>query len=84
MEATDANTVNSIVYLIAGIASPLFGFVIDKTGRNLFWVFISNIVTIVAHMLLTFTMVNPYISMVSILIITFQIYLFLLIQVSCL
>lgn len=32
--AEDANYVESLVYLISAIPSPLFGFVIDKTGRN--------------------------------------------------
>lgn len=62
----DANFVNSIVYIISAVASPLFGFVIDKTGRNVFWILLSILSTIVAHSLLAFTYVNPYICMVSI------------------
>lgn len=61
----DANTVNSIVYIISAVASPLFGLAVDKTGRNIFWVTISIIVTIFAHGLLAFTFLNPYIGMVS-------------------
>lgn len=61
----DANTVNSIVYVISAVASPLFGLAVDKTGRNIFWVTISIIVTIIAHGLLAFTFLNPYIGMVS-------------------
>lgn len=62
--ADSANTVNSIVYIISAIASPLFGFVIDKTGRNVAWVFLSVTATICAHSLLAFTFANPYIGMV--------------------
>ncbi|XP_030241384.1 major facilitator superfamily domain-containing protein 1 [Drosophila navojoa] len=58
-----ANTVNSIVYLISAIASPLFGFIIDRVGRNVSWVFVATVATIVAHLLLTFTHMNPYIGM---------------------
>lgn len=65
MAPEDANKVNSIVYLISAFVSPLFGLMIDKTGRNLFWVFLSINVTVVAHMLLAFTQINPYYAMVS-------------------
>jgi MFS family permease len=59
----DANTVNSIVYIISAVASPLLGLLVDKTGRNVMWVFVSIIVTIFAHGLLAFTFLNPYIGM---------------------
>lgn len=59
-----ANTVNSIVYLISAVASPLFGFIIDLTGRNVAWVFCATFSTIVAHSLLAFTFLNPYVGMV--------------------
>lgn len=62
---TEANFVNSIVYIISAVASPLFGWVIDKTGRNVFWVLISVLGTIFAHSLLAFTFANPYIGMVT-------------------
>lgn len=60
-----ANTVNSLVYLISVVASPLLGLVVDKTGRNVMWVFASILVTIFAHVLLAFTFLNPYIGMVT-------------------
>lgn len=59
-----ANTVNSLVYSISAIASPLLGFLVDKMGKNVTWVFLSILSTIVAHGLLAFTYVNPYICMV--------------------
>lgn len=61
----DANTVNSIVYIVAGVASPVFGLIVDRTGRNVLWVFVSIVVTMVAHGLLAFTFCNPYIAMVT-------------------
>ncbi|XP_012262460.2 major facilitator superfamily domain-containing protein 1-like [Athalia rosae] len=59
-----ANTVNSLVYSISAFASPLLGYLVDRTGKNVWWVFMSILFTILAHGLLTFTFVNPYICMV--------------------
>ncbi|XP_077285994.1 lysosomal dipeptide transporter MFSD1-like isoform X2 [Arctopsyche grandis] len=60
-----ANVVNSIVYILSAVASPILGFVIDKTGRNLYWVIISICTTIGAHSMLAFTFWSPYIGMVT-------------------
>ena len=56
---------NSILYVISAIASPAFGLLVDKTGRNIFWVFVSIVATLASHGLLAFTYLNPYIAMVS-------------------
>lgn len=61
---SQANTVDSLVYLIAAVSSPIFGFIIDKLGRNVTWVFTATTTTICAHLLLTFTQLNPYVGMV--------------------
>lgn len=53
-----------MLYSVSAIASPAFGLVIDKTGKNVLWVFLSIIGTIIAHGLLAFTFVSPYICMV--------------------
>ncbi len=42
----------------------MFGFFIDKTGKNVFWVIGGVLVTLGCHALLAFTFVNPYIAMV--------------------
>lgn len=60
----EANHINSMVYIISAIASPLFGFVIDKTGRNVMWIMISIVATIGAHSILAFSYISPYIGMV--------------------
>lgn len=65
-EPEDANTVNSIVYIISAFASPALGLLIDKTGRNVMWVFVSVITTIVGHGMLAFTFLNPYVGMITI------------------
>lgn len=59
----EANNVDSLVYLIAAISSPIFGFIIDKLGRNVTWVLTATITTIGAHALMTFTQLTPYVGM---------------------
>ncbi|XP_059060480.1 major facilitator superfamily domain-containing protein 1-like [Achroia grisella] len=61
----DANTANSMVYLLSAALSPFFGILIDKTGRNVMWVIISILTTIGAHFMLAFTFCNPYIGVIS-------------------
>lgn len=62
---SNANAVNSIVYVISAVASPFFGALVDKVGRNILWVFLAIVFTIGSHALLTFTFVNPYFGMVQ-------------------
>lgn len=54
----------SIVYIISAPASPVLGFLVDKTGRNVTWVLIAVVTTLAAHMILAFTFWNPWIAMV--------------------
>ena len=60
-----ANNVNSLVYIISAVASPVFGFLIDKSGRNIFWVILGTTLTIGCHALLAFTFINPYVAMIT-------------------
>jgi len=55
----------SLVYIISAVASPVFGFLIDKTGKNIFWVILGTSVTIGCHATLAFTFISPYVAMVS-------------------
>lgn len=64
MKSAAANSVSSIVYVISAICSPLFGFLVDKTGRNIMWVAIAITVTLGAHSMLAFSFINPYVAMV--------------------
>ena len=57
----------SLVYIISAAASPIFGFCIDKTGKNIFWVILGTTVTLGCHALLAFTFITPFVAMVSIL-----------------
>lgn len=56
---------SSIVYIISAPASPVLGFLVDKTGRNVIWVLIAVVATLGAHMMLAFTFWNPWIAMVT-------------------
>ena len=56
----------SVIYIISAVASPVFGFCVDKTGRNIFWVIAGITITLGCHTLLAFTFINPYIPVVSI------------------
>uniref|UniRef100_A0A673BKS4 Lysosomal dipeptide transporter MFSD1 n=1 Tax=Sphaeramia orbicularis TaxID=375764 RepID=A0A673BKS4_9TELE len=58
-----ARAVNSIVYIISAPASPVLGFMVDKTGRNVVWVIFAVVTTLAAHMMLAFTFWNPWIAM---------------------
>ncbi|XP_055312534.1 major facilitator superfamily domain-containing protein 1-like isoform X2 [Sitodiplosis mosellana] len=62
--AQDANYINSTLCLISAVACPLFGYIIDKTGKNIYWMLISILALITAHSLFAFTYVNPLICMI--------------------
>ncbi|XP_046732014.1 major facilitator superfamily domain-containing protein 1 isoform X2 [Silurus meridionalis] len=59
-----ARAINSIVYIISAPASPLLGFMVDKTGKNVIWVMCAVVTTLLAHMMLAFTFWNPWFAMV--------------------
>ena len=59
-----ANNYLSIPYLLSCGLSPLFGFLIDKVGRNLLWIGSSVLIMLVSHSLITFTFVSPIFVMV--------------------
>ena len=56
----------SLVYIISAVASPVFGFCIDKTGKNIFWVILGTVVTLGCHAVLAFTFITPFLAMVSV------------------
>ncbi|XP_061829000.1 lysosomal dipeptide transporter MFSD1 isoform X2 [Nerophis lumbriciformis] len=59
----EARAVNSIVYIISAPASPVLGFMVDKTGKNVIWVMCAVCTTLASHMMLAFTFWNPWIAM---------------------
>ncbi|KOC71151.1 Major facilitator superfamily domain-containing protein 1 [Habropoda laboriosa] len=64
MDPSSANTVNSLLYFISTVACPILGCIVDRSGKHVFWVFISIVATTVAHGLFAFTYVNPYVCMI--------------------
>lgn len=59
----------SLPYMVS-LAMPLCGLIIDKTGRNLIWLFVGVILSLSAHALLAFTFINPYVPVVSMFLVT--------------
>ena len=59
----EANKIIGLIYLVSAPASPMLGLVIDKTGRNISWVFLSVLISIGCYALLNFTLLNPYICL---------------------
>lgn len=57
-----ANGVDSVVYTISAVVCPIFGYLIDMTGRNIAWVFGATVLTLIAHVLLAFTFLNPWVT----------------------
>lgn len=62
-----ANLVNSILFIISVFLSPFLGLLVDKFGKNVSFVFLSVLITILGHVMLGFTFINPLICMVSII-----------------
>jgi len=60
----NANFIASLPYLISAPASPVLGILVDKTGRNVLYVTVAIAITLVCHVVLTFTFINPYFAIV--------------------
>ena len=59
-----ADSINSIVYILSAVASPIAGFFIDKTGKAIFWIISGIVFTLVAHAMFAFTFIPAYYGMV--------------------
>ena len=60
--SANANFITGLVYLISAFASPVLGFAIDKIGRNVAFVLTAVLMTLLSHILLAVTQINPYVS----------------------
>ncbi|KAM3929935.1 lysosomal dipeptide transporter MFSD1 isoform 2-T2 [Leptodactylus fuscus] len=58
-----AGAINSVVYIISAPLSPLFGFMVDRVGKNILWVMCAVVTTLCAHLMLAFTLWNPWFAM---------------------
>lgn len=63
MAQQDASTVNSLVYLISAGASPVFGFLVDRVGRNILWVIAAVMISLGGHTFLAYSLISPYVGM---------------------
>jgi nitrate/nitrite transporter NarK len=63
-DTTEANLIDSIVYTISAVVCPIFGILIDMTGRNVIWVFAATVVPLASHAMLAFSFINPWVAMV--------------------
>lgn len=67
VSSSEANILNSLVYLLSAGVSPFLGILVDKTGLNLMWLNMGTVLTLVAHAMLAFmgqTIFIPYLAMV--------------------
>jgi len=62
--SSNANFITGLIYLISAPVSPVLGILIDKTGRNILYCTLSIIVTLICHVLLAFTFINPYFAII--------------------
>ncbi|KAI3390025.1 hypothetical protein SNEBB_001147 [Seison nebaliae] len=60
----EANVANSLIYLIASFTSPMFGLIIDRTGKNVSWITVALILAIITHILFAFTFLQCHIGTV--------------------
>ncbi|KAF4526046.1 hypothetical protein B566_EDAN000840 [Ephemera danica] len=65
MPPDSANFINSLVFIISAVASPILGLMVDRLGRNAVWVILSVATTLGCHALLAFTFLNPYVAMIG-------------------
>ncbi|XP_043851331.1 major facilitator superfamily domain-containing protein 1 isoform X2 [Dromiciops gliroides] len=63
VSSQEASAINSIVYVISAPLSPVFGLMVDKVGKNIFWVLCAVAATVAAHTMLVMTFWNPWIAM---------------------
>lgn len=62
LDDNGANMVNSCVYIVSAIISPLCGFLVDRTGRNIMWIALGTILTCIAHLIVAFTNLPPLLT----------------------
>ena len=62
--SSSANFITGLIYLISAPASPVLGILIDKTGRNVLYCTLAIVVTLICHVVLAFTFLNPYFAII--------------------
>lgn len=54
-DAGAAASLQGIPYLFSAAASPILGFMIDRTGRNVIFITLASVITLISHALFAFT-----------------------------
>jgi len=60
-----ADAADSVIYVISAATSPLIGLLVDKVGRNLFFLLVASILVMASHALLALTYINLWIPMIA-------------------
>lgn len=55
LPSASADAINSVTYILSAAVSPFFGFAIDRTGKNIFWIMLGITLTMVCHAGAAFT-----------------------------
>ena len=64
-DAQTANFLVGLVYLVSAVSSPLLGWLLDRTHRNMVWMVASLSVSVVSHALLCWTQITPYMPVIT-------------------
>ena len=64
LDLTDADFLLSVPFIIAAVACPIIGFIVDKVGKRGYLILFSNILFFIGHSLLGFTNIYPLYGLV--------------------
>lgn len=64
LSISEASNLSSLMCCIICLASPIFGYLVEKTGRNLLYATTAILLSTLGHCLFAFTLLNPIIPMV--------------------
>lgn len=62
---SEADFADSTVYLISAVLSPFIGLLVDKVGKNLYFLLIASVLVMLSHLVLALTFINLWIPMIA-------------------
>eukprot|EP01135_Chromosphaera_perkinsii_P011894 Nk52_evm11s2531 gene=Nk52_evmTU11s2531 len=65
LDPQEASAVNSITFVLSAICSPIVGFLVDRTGRNVMWILFGIVTTLCCHLAMGLTLINPWVPMIA-------------------
>ena len=66
LSKTEAALLNSMIYIMSAPLAPIFGLIIDIVGFNAMFVLTANILCLIAHLLLAFVPLTPWVGVLMI------------------